>query len=210
MKSLIEPVMEKYLREVGTIARGSAMVVTEHVAEYLIRMLEFHVSTILSAKCVDSLVATFTDVLINGSDPATSKAILMFFEYVINVKVEDYKERIDSWTSPIMLATIQLISGVITGMLTEASIVISSAYARNQETAKVALCSGLMQPRFACVPENVKTVVVKFVGRFYRAFAKIKPVVAELNKLVNGQSTVDAFIAFELQIAQAAGKSNTI
>ena len=202
MNKLIEPVVESFLKGISMLPKKNAIIVGEHIAKYLTRMLEFHKSTILHSNYINSLIITFADILINGSDPTTAKVILLLFEYVLNIEDADCKERIDSWVSIIMIAVIQVIAGVI-NLFTEISMVMSSVYKRNKEVAKEALCSGLMQPCFNCVPENIKSLFVKYIECFHKSFAKFKPIVTQLNKLLNGQSTTDDFIGYELQLVQA-------
>ena len=206
--SLIEPVCEKFVSQIHTLQENHAMATVEHVAEYLARMVEgIEESAVFNCRYFDAVMDVFAHAVANVTDPAANKQILLFFTYVVGVRNEKYKDKIDLCLTLIMVATIQTLASATT-LSTEVAILIGGIFERNEAIAKSAIQIAISQPKFSTVPEYVKGIFVNFVSRFHAAIPRVKAIVVELNKLMQSMSTKDAFLGFELQLAQQAGKTS--
>ncbi len=198
---LVEPICEKFVRELGTLSENHAMPVVEHMAEYLSRMLENNDRAVLECKYVDAVLGVFSNVVSNVADPTANKQIILFFEYLIGSTSELYRTKIDAWLALIASSAVQAIPTCINAT-TDVALLLIGVLGRSEEIAKAAIEAALAQPKFQTVPANVRSVFFRYVARFKTCTPKIRAIVLELNKLLNSASTPDAFIGFELQLSQ--------
>jgi len=181
------------------------MGIIENLAEFLTRMMEYFEKNILENKLINEIVIIFTNAIANVADPTATKRILYFLEYLINIATAKYKPLIDSFINPILISSLLALTSV-TNVSTEIAMLIAGAFERNPEFAQKAIENSMAHPKFFEITSTVKEIFIKYVCRFHSVTPKIKAIIQEFNKLLNSQSTKDAFIGFELQLVQSNKK----